>query len=177
MPETAKIFKLIRRFSSGIRNYADGIHTEDLLTVLILAGTVICILSLFLGILNKQTRRKWLSVSLLGFVVALISFVLFPLPEKPSVPASVTAPTYELPTRPRYQIEQRQKIYWELVQAEDRAHIDSMKKYPLNPHKLDQYRNKLKEFYKKQVRDKYVITKEDAGRIQNEGETKNWPKP
>ncbi len=64
-----------------------------------------------------------------------------------------------------------------MVNADDTAQIEALKKYPLNPRKLGQYRDKLKEWYRKKVRDKYGITKEQTGRIYIEGETKNWPKP
>lgn len=65
----------------------------------------------------------------------------------------------------------------ELVRAEDKAHIEALKKYPMDPRKLGQYREQLKERYKKQVRDKYGITRKQADRTYVEGETKNWPTP
>ncbi len=178
MAATAEILGLIRRLFSGIRNYGEWkVNMEDLLIALILAGLAVCIISFFIGLLNKRTRRIWLIASLLGFIAASISFFLFPLPENPSPPAPVPSPAYKAPTKPKYQIKQRKKIFLELVRAEDKAHIEALRKYPNDIHKLRQYMEKLEERYKKQVRDKYGITKEQTDRISVEGETKNWPAP
>jgi hypothetical protein len=178
MSEITESLGFIRRIFSVVRNYAEArIYTEDLLIALIFAGTAICILSFLIGIFNRRTRRKWLTVSLSGFIVALISFFLLPLPEESSTIIYTPSPTYKAPTKPKYPITYRKRIFLELVKADDTAQIEALKEYPLNPRKLGQYRDKLKELYRKKVRDKYGITKEQADRIYLEGETKNWPVP
>ncbi len=178
MPETTEILGLIRRLPSVIRNYAEGrVYIEDLLIALILAGIAICILSFLIGLFNRRTRRKWLTASLSGFIVALISFFLFPLQEESSTIIYTPSPTYKAPTKPKYPIKHRKKIFLELVRAEDRANIEALRKYTMDPPKLGQYREKLEERYKIQVRDKYGITKEEADRISIEGKAKNWTTP
>ena len=50
MAATAEILGLIRRLSSGIRNYGEWkVNMEDLLIALILAGLAVCIISFFIG--------------------------------------------------------------------------------------------------------------------------------
>lgn len=71
----------------------------------------------------------------------------------------------------------RRQIFYELIEAEDKAFFEAEEKYPGDFEKQAELRGKLDKKYELEVINKYAITKEIANSITSEGANNNWPMP
>ena len=71
----------------------------------------------------------------------------------------------------------RKRVFYEIVQAEDRAYDDALQKYPSDVQKQWDLKDMLENQYKNQVAAKYGLTRAQLDTIAGEGLAKDWPLP
>jgi hypothetical protein len=91
-----------------------------------------------------------------------------------------------------YTIEERKQIFYEIVEAEDRAQLEAWEAYPTpDPFSSDyttekmeealmnafDYFDKYTELYRQEVAEKYNLSIEELKEISNEGVFNDWPFP
>lgn len=91
-----------------------------------------------------------------------------------------------------YTVEERKQIFYEIVEAEDRAQLEAWKAYPTpdplsNDYTLEKmeealinsfdYFDEYSELYRQEVAERYDLTIEELEEIGNEGVFNDWPFP
>ena len=91
-----------------------------------------------------------------------------------------------------YTVEERKQIFYEIVEAEDRAQLEAWIAYPTpdplsndyTSEKMEEalinafdYFDEYSELYRQEVAEKYGLTMEELKEISNEGVFNDWPIP
>ena len=80
-------------------------------------------------------------------------------------------------------LDQRKKCYFELLEASQRARIESRQNYPDGEllvggfERQNDYRSSIEKRYKTELLERYRVTSEQGSTIWSEGQNKGWPGP